>query len=127
MDAVSSGSVHLFWFVDMPFWERMYADLSVPLSGQPYFPGPKADCLFGVLYQMGIYPDVTMLPMAKEYRFGSTEEMLGFFHKRFGAVTPEQVRIVDDYVSPLIRTRGDEVVISGDSTFAPVRWETNKH
>jgi SAM-dependent methyltransferase len=122
MDAVSSGSVHLFWFVDMPFWERLYADLQEPLHGRPYHPGPKADCLFGVLYQMGIYPDVTMLPMAKEYRFGSGEEMLGFFHKRFGAVTPEQVRIVDEYVSPLVRTRGDEAVVSGDSTFAHVRW-----
>jgi SAM-dependent methyltransferase len=122
MDAVSSGSVHLFWFVDMPFWEKMYADLWTPLHGAPYYSGPKADCLFGVLYQMGIYPDVTMLPMSKEYRFGSREEMLAFFRRRFGATTSEQVRIVDDYVSPLIQSRGDEVVISGDSTFAHIRW-----
>jgi len=122
MDAVSSGSVHIFWFVDMPFWEKMYADLFPPLHKTPYYSGPKADCLFGVLYQMGIYPDVTMLPLAKEYQFRSREEMLAFFRKRFGAVTPEQVRIVDEYVSPLIRTRGDEVVVSGDSTFAHIRW-----
>lgn len=123
MDAVSSGSVHLFWFVDLPFWEKMYADLWTPLHGTSYHAGPKADCLFGVLYQMGIYPDVTMLPLAKEYRFGNREEMLAFFRKRFGAVTPEQVRIVDDYVSPLIRSRGGEVVVSGDSTFAHIRWK----
>lgn len=123
MDAVSSGSVHLFWFADMPFWEKMYADLFPLLHKRPYYPGPKADCLFGVLYQMGIYPDVTMLPMSKEYRFGSREEMLAFFRKRFGAVTPEQVRIVDDYVTPLIRSRGGEVVVSGDSTFAHIRWK----
>lgn len=123
MDAVSSGSVHLFWFVDMPFWEKMYADLQEPLHGRPHYMGPKADCLFGVLYQMGIYPDVTMLPMTKEYRFGNREEMLAFFYKRFAAVTPEQVRIVDAYVTPLIRQQGDEVVISGDSTFAHVQWK----
>lgn len=122
MDAVSSGSVHLFWFVDMPFWEKMYADLFPPLHGTPYYSGPKADCLFGVLYQMGIYPDVTMLPLSKEYRFGSREEMLAFFAKRFGASSPEQVQIVDDYVTPLIRSRGGEVVVSGDSTFAHIRW-----
>ncbi|PKL65829.1 MAG: class I SAM-dependent methyltransferase [Methanomicrobiales archaeon HGW-Methanomicrobiales-3] len=122
MDAVCSGSVHLFWFVDMPFWEKMYADLWTPLRKTPYYSGPKADCLFGVLYQMGIYPDVTMLPLSKEYRFGSREEMLAFFRRRFGATTSEQVRIVDDYVSPLIQSRGDEVVISGDSTFAHIRW-----
>jgi ubiquinone/menaquinone biosynthesis C-methylase UbiE len=123
MDAVSSGSVHLFWFADMAFWERMDADLGEPLHGRPYHPGPKADCLFGVLYQMGIYPDVTMLPMAKEYRFGSRDEMLMFFRKRFGAKTPEQERIVDEYISPKIRRQDEEVVISGNSTLAHIWWK----
>jgi SAM-dependent methyltransferase len=123
MDAACSGSVHLFWFVDLPFWERMYADLWEPLHGNPYHAGPKADCLFGVLYQMGIYPDVTMLPLAKEYRFGSRDEMLAFFRKRFGATTPDQQQVVDAYVIPRIRQQGNEVVISGDSTFAHIRWK----
>ena len=126
MDAAASGSVHLFWFVDMPFWERMYADLWEPLHGRPYYSGPKADCLFGVLYQMGIYPDVTMLPLSKEYRFGNREEMTTFFRKRFGAKTPEQERMVDEYIAPLIQKQGDEVVISGDSTFAHIWWK-KKH
>ncbi len=123
MDEVSAGSVHLFWFADMAFWERMDADLWPLLHGRPYYPGPKADCLFGVLYQMGIYPDVTMLPMAKEYRFTSRDEMLAFFRKRFGAKTPEQERVVDEYISPKIRREGGEMVISGDSTLAHVRWK----
>jgi len=122
MDNAASGSVHLFWFVDMPFWERMYADLWEPLHGLPYHPGPKADCLFGVLYQMGIYADVTMLPLSKEYRFGNRDGLTAFFRKRFGARTPEQERIVDEYVAPRIRKQGGEVVIAGDSTFAHIRW-----
>jgi SAM-dependent methyltransferase len=124
MDAACSGSVHLFWFADMPFWERMSADLQEPLHGRPYHPGPRADCLFGVLCQMGIYPDVTMMTLGKEYRFGTREEMLAFFCKRFAAKTPEQQRIVEEYVTPLIRTQGDgEVVVSGDSVFAHMRWK----
>ncbi|MGB9177149.1 MAG: class I SAM-dependent methyltransferase, partial [Methanoregula sp.] len=126
MDTAASGSVHLFWFVDKPFWERMYADLWEPLHGIPYFSGPKADCLFGVLYQMGIYPDVTMMPLAKEYRFGSPDEMFGFFRKRFGAKTPEQQRMVDTYIAPQIRKQGDEVVIAGNSTFAHIRWKKKR-
>jgi len=126
MDAAASGSVHLFWFVDMPFWERMYADLWEPLHGNPYYSGPKADCLFGVLYQMGIYPDVTMLPLSKEYRFGSREEMFAFFRRRFGAETPEQEQVVDTYIAPLIRTQGEVVMVSGDSTFAHIRWKKTK-
>ncbi|MFA4860194.1 class I SAM-dependent methyltransferase [Methanoregula sp.] len=123
MDAAASGSVHLFWFVDMPFWEKMYADLWEPLHGRPYYSGPKADCLVMVLYQMGIYPDVTMLPIAKEYRFTSREEMLSFFVTRFGATTPLQEQIVKEYITPRMRQQGSDVVISGDSTFAHIRWK----
>jgi len=125
MDAISSGSVHLFWFADLPFWERMNADLWMPLHGRPYYPGPKADCLFGVLYQMGIFPDVTMMPMGKEYRFLSRNEMMAFFIKRFGAATSAQKKTIEDYIAPMIHNVGQEVVISGISTLAHVRW--NKH
>ena len=126
MDAVAAGSVHLFWFADMPFWERMNADLWEPLHGIPYYAGPKADCLFGVLYQMGIYADVTMMPMGKEYRFGTRDEMMAFFCRRFGAATPAQKKTVEDYIGPMIRTEGHEVVISGISTLAHVRWKKDR-
>jgi hypothetical protein len=49
--------------------------------------------------------------------------MLSFFRKRFNAKTPEQIGIVDNYIGPLIRTQGDDVVIAGDSTFAHVWWK----
>jgi len=129
MDTVSRGSVYLFWFVDMPFWERMYADLWEPLHGLPYYPGPKADCLFGVLYQMGIYANVAMLPLRKEYRFGTMIEMTAFFRRRFNVTRPEQERVLDDYLKPLIRTEGSEIVLSGNSAFAKIWWrkDSKKH
>jgi SAM-dependent methyltransferase len=123
MDEAASGSVHLFWFVDMPFWERMYADLWEPLHAHPYYSGPKADCLFGVLYQMGIYADVRMLPMQKEYRFKNRGEMSAFFNRRFGAKTKGQEQIVYDYITPQSHEQDNEVVISGDSTFAHISWK----
>ncbi len=126
MDEVSRGSVYLFWFVDMPFWERMYADLWEPLHGLPYHPGPKADCMFGVLYQMGIYANVEMLPLKKEYRFTTKDEMTAFFRRRFNVTKPEQERVLDDYLKPLIRKEGSEIVISGDSTFAKIWWNKNQ-
>src|SRR5665647_1174923 len=123
MDAASRGSVYLFWFVDMPFWERMYADLWKPLHGTDYHSWPKADCLFGVLYQTGIYPNVEMLPLSKEYRFTTQDEMTAFFRRRFNVMNTEQERLLDDYLKPLIRTQGSEIIISGDSTFAKIWWK----
>jgi ubiquinone/menaquinone biosynthesis C-methylase UbiE len=123
MDTVSSCYVYLFWFVDSPFWERMYLDLWEPLHGSTYYPGPKADCVFNVLYQMGIYPNVEMLPLQKEYRFATLDEMLAFFKGRFNIKTPEQEQVLADYLTPLIRQEGNAVVISGDSTFAQIWWK----
>ena len=52
--------------------------------------------------------------------------MLGLLRKRFGARTPEEQKVVDEYVTPMMRTEGDAVVISGKSTFAHMRWRTTK-
>jgi len=123
MDAASTKYVYLFWFVNSPFWEKMYDDLWEPLHGVPYFPGPKADCLFNVLNQMGIYANVEMLPLGKDYRFRRREEISAFFRLRFNVTTPDQEKILDEYLDPLIRQIGDEVVISGDSTFAKIWWK----
>jgi ubiquinone/menaquinone biosynthesis C-methylase UbiE len=123
MDAVAKGEVCLYWFADMPFWERMYADLWEPLHGSPYYSGPKADCLFNVLYQMGIYPDVEMMPLTKEYRFSSRLEMEHFFYQRFDAQSAEKQTIVKQYLTPLIREEGNEIVISGESMFAKIWWK----
>jgi SAM-dependent methyltransferase len=123
MDAVARHAVYLYWFADMPFWERMYADLWGPLHKSPYFPGPKADCLWNVLYQMGIYANVEMLPLDKKYRFATDTEMTTFFQARFGVKTARQRKVLDMYLAPLIRHEGGDVVISGSSTLAKVWWK----
>jgi hypothetical protein len=122
MNAVSSRYVSLYWFADPPFWERMYIDLWPDLHGEAYYPGPKADCLFNVLYQMGILPHVEMLPLDKVYRFTTQREMTAFFRRRFSAETQKQKKVLDRYLAPLIRTERGGVVISGDSTLAKVWW-----
>ena len=122
MDAVSSRSVYLFWFADPPFWERMYINLWPGLHGGQYSPGPKADCVFNVLYQMGILPNVEMLPLGKEYRFASREEMTAFFRRRFGIKTARQRKVLDTYLAPLMRDDGHDVVISGNSMLAKIWW-----
>jgi SAM-dependent methyltransferase len=123
MDAATQKYVYLFWFVDSPFWEKMYDDLWMQLHGSPWYPGPKADCLFNVLYQMGIYANVEMLPLDKEYRFSSRDEMHAFFRRRFNVTNVEQEKVLVDYLEPQIRRDGDETIISGDSTFAKIWWK----
>ena len=123
MDAVARHAVYLYWFADMPFWERMNADLWRPLHNSPYYPGPKADCLWNVLYQMGIYANIEMLPLPKEYRFSTITEMTTFFRSRFGVKTVRQKKVLDAYLRPLIRQDKGDTVISGRSTLAKIWWK----
>jgi len=123
MDAVAKGEVCLYWFVDMPFWEKMYVELWEPLHGCTYYPGPKTDCLFEVLYGAGIYANVAMMPLPKEYRFASRDEMTGFFQRRFKVTTEKQEKILDAYLAPLVHEKNGEVVVSGSSTYAKVWWK----
>ena len=123
MDAASSRYVYIYWFANPPFWERMYIDIWPALHGETYYPGPKADNLFNVLYQMKIYPNIEMLPLDKVYRFSTRKEMRMFFRDRFAAKTKKQRQLLDAYLAPLIRTEDNEVVISGNSTLAKVWWK----
>ena len=123
MDTASSGYVYIYWFADPPFWEKMYIDLWPALHDETYYPGPKADCLFNVLYQMEIYPNIEMLPLDKVYRFSTRKKMVEFFQNRFAAKTKTQRKVLAAYLSPLIRTEGNEVVISGNSLLAKVWWK----
>ena len=123
MDTVSSGYVYLYWFADPPFWEKMYIDLWPQLHGEPFYPGPKADCVFNILYQAGIFPNIEMLPLGKEYRFPSKREMTAFFRRRFGIATARQKEVLDCYLTSLIRHEGKEAIISGNSTLAKIYWK----
>jgi hypothetical protein len=76
-----------------------------------------------VLYQMEIYPNIEMLPLDKVYRFSTREKMVEFFQNRFATKTKKQRKVLDAYLSPLIRNEGNEVVISGNSLLAKVWWK----
>lgn len=123
MDGVSSGYVCIYWFANPPFWEQMYLDLWPGLHGEPYHAGPKADCLFCVLYQMGIFANVEMMPLSKEYRFRTEREMTTFFRRRFWVKTQKQKRVLDEYLASLIHRDKDAFIISGNSVLAKVWWK----
>jgi SAM-dependent methyltransferase len=123
MISVASGSVHLFWFADPPFWEKSYLATWPALHGTPFSPGPKADCLFMVLYQMGIYPDVQMRVLDKRYRFSSRDEMYDHFRSRFGVGNQDQERVMREYLDGVAHEEEGSLTISGDSVYAWIHWE----
>lgn len=123
MDAVSRGSVYLFEFVDGPLWDRMGAAIWENLHGVPYVAGPKADCLWNVLYQMGIYANVLMRPLEKTYRFADPEEAFAFFAPRYDVRTPGQEEVLRSYLAEINQAEDGTFLFGQDSTYATIWWE----
>ncbi|MDG6256507.1 MAG: class I SAM-dependent methyltransferase [Methanomicrobiaceae archaeon] len=123
MDAVSCGSVYLFEFVDGPLWDRMGAAIWEDLHGEPYVSGPKADCLWNVLYQMGIYANVLMRPLEKTYRFRDPEEAFAFFAPRYDARTAGQGAVLRSYLAAINQADDGTFLYSRDSAYATIWWK----
>ncbi|WP_286878843.1 class I SAM-dependent methyltransferase [Methanoculleus sp. UBA413] len=124
MDAVVSkfGSVHLYWFADEPPWEQLYLALWEDLHGAPYHPRPKADCLFNVLYGMGIYANVLMRPMDERTLFATVEDAVDHFAPRMSVETPRQREVLRDYFRRHLLRQDDGLALVGRSTYAAIWW-----
>lgn len=124
MDAAlsDSGSAHLYWFADEPLWERVYLALWEDLHGAPYRPRPKADCLFNVLYGLGIYPNVLMRPMDDTVAFATVEDAVDHFAPRMSAETQRQRAILRDYFSEHLAWQDGRLILPGTSTYAAIWW-----
>ncbi|NLA38398.1 MAG: class I SAM-dependent methyltransferase, partial [Methanomicrobiales archaeon] len=128
MDAVAakSGSIHLYWFADEPPWEQRYIALWEDLHGAPYHPRPKADCLFNVLYGMGIYANVQMHPMVEKTLFATVEDAIDHFAPRMSVETPEQREILRGYLCEHLVPQDGRLVLSGRSTYAAIWWQKRR-
>jgi hypothetical protein len=76
---------------------------------------------------MEIHPNIEILPLDKVYRFLTRKKMVEFFQNRFAAKTKKQSKVLDAYLSPLIRNECNEVVISGNSLLAKVWWKKSRN
>lgn len=125
MDAVAakSGSVHIYWFADEPPWEQRYITLWEDLHGAPYHPRPKADCLFNILYSMGIYANVQMHPIEENVLFLTAEEAVDHFAPRMGVETAEQREILREYLREHLIPQDGGFALPGRSTYAAIWWQ----
>ena len=61
MNKIARKKVYLYWFAGTPSWEQINLDLYPLVKNKDYVPFPKCDLVYNVLYESGIYPDVTIL------------------------------------------------------------------
>jgi SAM-dependent methyltransferase len=123
MDAASSGYVYIYWFAGLPFWERNLAVIWEKLHGKPYVPRPQIDCVFNLLYSMGICPNVEVFPEEHVYSYGSLEEAYQDQKKGFAISSAEQEGVLREYLRERLQAEDGKLVLKGTSKYAKLWWK----
>jgi SAM-dependent methyltransferase len=124
MRACCRGTVHLFWFLTPPAWVQVNKDLWPHLHGGT-FPGePTAEWLWQVLYEMGIYANLSVESGLPPSRYTDAEEAVDEFRLRLNCTTPAQEETVRNYFNTVLRQDGDGMVLGNGTRVAHIWWST---
>jgi ubiquinone/menaquinone biosynthesis C-methylase UbiE len=121
MDACCRGTVHLFWFLTPRPMAVLSRALWPYLHGAP-FPGePKADCLWQVLYEMGIYAGMAV-ERKEPTVYRTIDEAIDQASRRLNCTTPRQREILSAYFSTVLCEASNGFVLPGDAYSAHIWW-----
>ncbi|KGK98335.1 SAM-dependent methlyltransferase [Methanococcoides methylutens] len=124
MEAASSRYVYIYWFAGETSWDANFKALWPSLHGTNYYPAPKCDILYNVLYRMGIYPHINVIPFEHVHRFSSEEESVDHFKSYFNITEQHQDAILRDYLKDHLEEDDDgAVILRGLTTRVKMWWE----
>ena len=125
MQASSRGTVHLFWFLTPPSWARVSRDLWPRLYGRELPDEPLANCLWQVLYEMGIYAAMTTERKADTV-YRNVDEAVREYCQRLNCTGEREEQILMDYFTGTLRSSGKGFVLGGASYSAHIWWHNER-
>ena len=123
MIQASSRYVYLYHFAGMSTWGNMWKQLWPRLHGRDYISGPMSDVLYNVLYQMGIYPNITTFRMKHDQRYATLDEAVAELAPQAQAKTEEQKAVLREYLEKAMKWEDGAFVLSGSSIRVKIWWE----
>lgn len=125
MHLVSNGQIWLFWFAGTTPWEQHMERLWPKIHNDSYQHGPKADVLYNVLYQKGIYPNMTVHEMKYQKKYQSVDHAVSEMRKQIGC-SEECDPLIRSYIADKISTDGNSVMENGDTIRVCLWWDTKQ-
>jgi SAM-dependent methyltransferase len=123
MEEVSSKYVCLYWFAGDASWDINYKALWPSLHGTEYYPSPKCNVLYNVLYDMGIYPNITVFPFEHIHRFSSEDDAVEHFKSYYKISEEKQVEILRNYLKDHLEIDNNSVILRAMNTRVKLWWE----
>ena len=123
MQAACKGQVHLFWFLTQPYTALLNTALWPKVHGVE-FPGePTADCLWEILYGMGIYANLSVESSCEPAYFPTIDDAASDFCKRLDCTTPDQERVVREYCETSLAKTDRGYRVAGEALGAHLWWD----
>jgi ubiquinone/menaquinone biosynthesis C-methylase UbiE len=127
MLAVSSKYVYLYWFAGDTSWDIHFKEIWPLLHSKVYYPEPKCNIIFNLLYQMGIYPNVEVFNHRLNQRFSSLPEALDALRSQYRIETESQEVIFRDYLSGLLEKENGSLVLPGFTIRVKIWWKNDRN
>jgi len=126
MMQASSKYVYLYHFAGLTSWDFQWQELWQKLHGRNYQPGPKSDVLYNVLYQMGIYPNVSACRLEHNQRYSNLDEAVATLAPQAQAESEEQKAVLREYLRGAMREEDGALVMPGSSIRVKMWWEKDQ-
>lgn len=123
MNEACSGHVYLYWFAGVPYWEKVYSELWEELHGCSFIGRPRIDYIFNLLYDMGIYANVSVYPEEYCYCYSSLDEAVGDLSTGYNVRDDRQRNILRDYLGQKLEKKEEGLTMKGQSYYARIWWK----
>ncbi len=125
MQAVSSGHIYLYWFAGNTSWDEHSLRIWPTLHGSEYYPSPKCDILFNVLYQMGIYPHMEPFIIGRSEEYATLDDAVNEQADHFAIKTEQQREILRQYLKENMQFENGNYIYDARSTRVRIWWSVN--
>jgi predicted RNA methylase len=125
MVQICRGEIWLYWFAGTTTIEIHYKKLWPLIFNCPFYEGPKADIIFQVLYNKGIYPDISFETTELVQSFPSMDAAVENLRQKIGC-NEQYDDIIRTYLSGILEYREGLFLDKTSNTRAAIRWENSK-
>ncbi|TQD25917.1 class I SAM-dependent methyltransferase [Methanolobus vulcani] len=125
MMSCSSDYVYLFWIAGPNLWDIYCPNIWSSLHHKEYHPMPKFNVLYNILYQMGIYPNVSVSKLNYVNRFSSFDEAVNYCMPIYRISNSEQEEQLRDYLQKVLKKDDKSFFLEAKTNHVEVWWQNN--
>ncbi len=125
MIAAARRDIVIFWFSGETWHERDRKFIYEHILGKEHHPSPKADLVYNVLYDMGIYPNVASSLGGPSRSFDSLDGVRDYYIRKYKIPPGHDLRPLDAYIAQRVTEAGGTYTLSESHTRTKIWWRVD--